>query len=321
MVTKTPAVAERKRTLRVLVVDGSAEDARRIRETVAEDGVFLATTARSGAEAAALLRDGSYDIALVAMEIWSDEDSPVARYFRERPGECAVLLLASADEPTAVAMLRLGTQETIPRSLIASQSLTERLAAAYDESRSLRRRDTMVRWLEREARTDHLTGMFNRRVFDERLREVCDDARRTDTPTTVIVGDLVDTRTVNEVHGHEAGDDLIRRAAQAISRCVRANDFAARVAGDDFGIILAGADFELGKLIARRIAQEVERLNAGEWRNLVPVTFTFGVATGRNCQPGELFVAADQAMHDNQPARPVVTMLWPRIETDGPSVA
>ena len=324
MPLNTTALAERRRTLRVLIVDPASDDARQIRELLGDRSGMLTSIARSSDEAARLLDDdGAFDVVLVAYEIWTDYDSAVSRTIREHRNDSVIILLTSGPEDLAeLPVLKLGAQDFINKHQFGDGSqLTARILAAYDESRSLRRRDTMVRWLEREARTDHLTGLYNRRVFDERLREVCDEARRSGLTTTLIIADIADIRSVNEAHGHEVGDDMIRRAAQAISRSVRGTDFAARVAGDDFGIILEGADFDLGRLITRRIAQQIERLNAGDWRHLVPVTLMFGVATGRNCQPGELFVAADQAMNDNKNSRPIVTMLWPRIDSDGPSVA
>ncbi len=321
MSSKATAVAERRRTLRVLIADTFPDDVRRIRELLGERGELLVTLARTPAEAGQLLAGGAFDVVLVGDSVWNDQEAPIARHLREHR-DITVILLAGDDPREPHPALKLGVHDVVNKSRLGdADQLSARVLAAYDESRSLRRRDTMVRWLEREARTDHLTGLYNRRVFDERLRDICDAARRSNAATTLIIADLADTRTVNESHGHEVGDDMIRRAAQGVARCVRGTDFAARIAGDDFGIILEGADLELGKLVARRIAQELERLNANEWCHLIPVTLTFGVATGRHCEPAELFAAAEQAMTNNKTNRPVVTMLWPRIDSDGPSVA
>jgi GGDEF domain-containing protein len=75
------------------------------------------------------------------------------------------------------------------------------------------------------------------------------------------------------------------------------------------------------RLIARRITHEVERLNGDEWGTRIPVTLSFGVATGRNCEPGELFAAADHQLSDHKLIRPVVTMLHNADDSDGPHVA
>lgn len=323
MLTKTVPAAEHRRVLRVLVVDPSVEDARRVHQLLQGGGEFAAHVARSTDEACLLLGGGAFDAALVDYELWSDRDGELARCIREEHGDMAVVLLTNGEnEREALPALKLGAHDFLSKQhLDDNEQLAARILAAVDESRASRRRDTMVRWLEREARTDHLTGMFNRRAFDERLREVCDAARPSNAPVTIVVVDIAGTRTVNDVHGHEIGDNLIRRAANGVARCVRACDFAARVGGDDFGIIIMDGDLALGRLIARRIAQEVERLNASDWDQLIPVTLTFGVASGRGCQPGELFAAADRQISDNKPMRPIVSVLCERDDPDDPFVA
>jgi diguanylate cyclase (GGDEF)-like protein len=233
-----------------------------------------------------------------------------------------VLLTSGENDRETLPALKLGAHDFLSKQhLEDGEQLATRILAAFEETRALRRRETMVRWLEREARTDHLTGLYNRRAFDERLRELCDGAKRTSEAVTLIVVDVAGTRTVNDIHGHEVGDDMIRRAGFAIARCIRGCDFAARIGGDDFGVILPGCDMELGLLIARRISHEAERLNGDEWDGRVPVALTFGVATGRNCDAGALFNAADQQLSDYKSARPVIAVLHRKDDSDGPYVA
>jgi diguanylate cyclase (GGDEF)-like protein len=323
MASKAAALAERKRVLRVLIVESDVDDVRRVRDLLAAKGDFVMHAARTIDEAQALLDDGMFDVALVDSAIWTSEGSALARHLRERRNDVAVVLLTNGDnEREALPALKLGAHDFISKAhMEEGGQLVLRIEGAYDENRSLRRRDTMVRWLEREARTDHLTGLYNRHAFDERLREACQQARDARRPVTVVMVDLCGTRIVNDVHGHDVGDDMIRRAALAIARCIRGGDTAARIGGDDFGIIIPDGDIALGRLIARRIAQEVERLNTNEWFDQVPVTLTFGVATGVSCEPSELFAAADQQLNDYKSVRPMISVLRRHEESNGPFVA
>jgi diguanylate cyclase (GGDEF)-like protein len=323
MLAKNTSILERQRVLRVLIVDPSVEDCRRVRELLQETGEFLTYVARDPEDARAQLASGSFDVALIEYGVWSEPDAELVRFLRERHSDVAVVLLISGEnEREALPALKLGAHDFLSKlHMQDSGQLAARILSAVAESHALRRRDTMVRWLEREARTDHLTGLHNRRAFDDCLREACDAARISGDPVTLVVVDIAGTRTVNDVHGHDTGDDMIRRAASAITRCVRGGDFAARVGGDDFGIVLADGDLELGRFIARRIAHEVERLNSGDWENQIPVSLTFGVASGRNCAPGELFSAADKQLSDYKSALPTITWLRERDDTDGPYVA
>ncbi len=323
MIARSAPPAEKRRVLRVLIVDDCIEDVRRVREVLHRGGEFVAHAARTIEEAQELLRDGSFDVALVDSALWSDPSAVLVRYLREHRNDVAVVLLTGGEnEREALPAMKLGAHDFFNKAhLDDGQQLVLRIVGAFEENRNLRRRDTMVRWLEREARTDHLTGLHNRHAFDERLQEVCDEARAERRPVTLLLLDIAGTRTVNEVHGHDAGDDMIRRTAAGISRCIRGSDFAARIGGDDFGVILPDGDLALGRLIARRIAHEIERLNGDEWADLVPVTVTFGMAAGLNCDPGQLFAAADQQLADHKSSRPIVNLFRGREEPHGPSVA
>jgi two-component system, cell cycle response regulator len=323
MLARNTIVPERHRMLRILVVDPSVDDSKRIRDLLQEQGEFVTHVARSSDEARALLSNGLFDVALIDAGMWNERETDLIRLVREEHSDVAIVLLTSGDnDRETLPGFKLGAHDFLNRQHLQDKDqLATRLLAAFEESRAMRRRDTMVRWLEREARTDHMTGLYNRRAFDDRLREVCDAARLSDEPITLIVVDVAGTRTVNEAHGHEAGDDMIRRAAAGITRSLRGCDFAARVGGDDFGVILPNSDMEFGRLIARRISHKIDRLNIEDWANQLPVSLTFGVATGKHCQPADLFNAADQQLSPYKTARPVITLWREQEESDGPDVA
>ena len=323
MVSNAVAIAERKRILRVLIIDPNVDDVRRVRDLLQAGGDFVTHSSRTVGEARELLDDGMFDVALVDSATWTSEGADLARYLRENRNDVAVVLLTNGEnEREALPALKLGANDFVSKAhLEDGAQLLLRIEGACEENRSLRRRDTMVRWLEREARTDHLTGLYNRHAFDERLAQACQEAREERRPVTVVMVDICGTRMVNEVHGHDVGDDMIRRAAQGISRCVRGGDTAARVGGDDFGIIVPDGDLALGRLVARRLAHEIERLNTTEWADRVPVTLSFGVATGIGCDPGELFAAADQQLSDYKSVRPMISVLRLHEESNGPFVA
>lgn len=323
MVMPAVAAIEHTRILRVLIIDSNVEDVRRVRELLAATGDFVTHTARTSDEACEMLADGMFDVALVDSGNWTVEGSELAKYLREHRNDVAVVLLTNGDnEREALPALKLGAHDFINKAhLEEGDQLVLRIEGAYDENRSLRRRDTMVRWLEREARTDHLTGLYNRHAFDERLREACARAKETEQPVTVVLVDICGTRIVNEVHGHDVGDDMIRRAAIAVAHCIRGADTAARIGGDDFGVIVPDGDIALGRLIARRIAHEIERMNSEERADQIPVSLTFGVATGVGCDPTDLFAAAEQQLTDYKAVRPMISVLRLRDESNGPSVA
>lgn len=322
MTPDTASMPAAPRTLRVLIADEDHEHARILRDMLQPYPRFLPHAARSIAEAERLAADGAFDVAIVAAPLWLDHGSTLVHTLREtRPDIAVVLLLDGQPGFEAIPSLKLGAHDFLTLGQFDATQLAIRLISAVEENRTLRRRDTMVRWLEREARTDHLTGLYNRHAFDEHLRETCANLRGSHRPVTLILADLVGTRLVNQAHGHDVGDDMLRRAASLISHAIRSGDFAARIGGDDFGIILPDADLSIGRLIARRIAQEAERRNLDQWADLVPVSLSFGVASGVDCTSEDLFAAAESQLAGRRPGAAILSILRRDGEPEGPSVA
>lgn len=173
MAVRVAPIADRKRILRVLIIDPNVEDVRRVRELLQSDGSFVSHSSRTVEEAQELLEGGMFDVALVDSTTWTTEGADLARHLRERRNDVAVVLLTNGEnEREALPALKLGANDFVSKAHLEDGSqLVLRIEGAFEENRSLRRRDTMVRWLEREARTDHLTGLFNRHAFDERLAQ------------------------------------------------------------------------------------------------------------------------------------------------------
>jgi diguanylate cyclase (GGDEF)-like protein/putative nucleotidyltransferase with HDIG domain len=125
-------------------------------------------------------------------------------------------------------------------------------------------------------RTDPLTGLFNRRAFEELLEMELERATRAGRPISVIVGDIDGFRAVNERHGHAAGDSALQAVAQNALKWKRRIDLAARIGGEEFALLLPETD-ERGAFI---VAERLRRATHRSFVEAAPgVTFSFGVAT------------------------------------------
>ena len=113
--------------------------------------------------------------------------------------------------------------------------------------------------LRRISITDSLSGLLNRRYFEERLAEEIERAKRYGEPFSLIILDIDNFKQFNDTYGHLVGDEALRSTALGIRRCIRTIDIAARYGGEEFGIILPQAEKEDVGAIGERIRQEIEQ--------------------------------------------------------------
>lgn len=143
-------------------------------------------------------------------------------------------------------------------------SLQERKAElvgliAHEAAISLRRRETLVQ-LERAALVDPLTGVANRRAFDAELPLALRRAGEGKYPLCLVALDLNDFKAVNDDLGHEAGDDVLVRAATSWAGVLRAGDLLARLGGDEFAVLLPHCDEPEMRLIVERLKRATPHL-------------------------------------------------------------
>ena len=148
---------------------------------------------------------------------------------------------------------------------------------------------------------DPLTGLLNRRYFDEAVETAFAAARRSGTPLSLIVLDLDRFSAVNNEHGHAVGDAVLRRVAQAMAATTRNGDILARYGGEEFVVIAPGADAEAAVVVAERIRAAVAASIADVEADLpgadIGVTISAGVASVIDELDGHaLFRAADSAL-------------------------
>jgi diguanylate cyclase (GGDEF)-like protein len=153
--------------------------------------------------------------------------------------------------------------------------------------------------VQRQASTDDLTGLVNRRRFIEALQAEIERARRFGSPLTVILADLDDFKRVNDELGHHAGDIVLRSFADLMRSHVREVDVPGRIGGEEFAIVLPETDADGAASVAERMrhALEAVSLPVDDDRS-IRVTASFGVAGLQTAQSGDdLLRAADAALY------------------------
>lgn len=189
---------------------------------------------------------------------------------------------------------------------LASPQLTHVIQeneALRQEIDSLRQKVTELSSLVELAMVDWLTGLPNRRYFDQRINEeIARGRRHPDQIFSMLLIDVNDFKKVNDTFGHAAGDDLLKWIAGFLERSLRDDDVCCRMAGDEFIVILPNTDQQQAHQLVERLRQLLASVN----QDLeVPLGLSIGAATfsddGNSVE--DLFKVADAAMYTDKRAQ------------------
>ena len=265
---------------RVLLVDDRRSSYERIAMTLATEAtVELETSAQEATFRAA---EGNYDLVLVNLSLAEFDALRLCSLLRsiERTRTLPILLITEPDE---MARLERGLDLGVNDYLIRPVDRQELLARARTQIRRKRYtdrlRDTVQQTLEL-AVIDALTGLHNRRYLDGHLANAIERALTRSTDLALLILDIDFFKKINDSHGHDAGDAVLREFSQRVARNLRSVDLACRYGGEEFVIIMPETDRQLALLVAERlrskIADEPFAIQGGV--RFIDVTVSIGLA-------------------------------------------
>lgn len=241
--------------------------------------------------------------------VGSDEADVVGRTVREVRGEAIYatlephVLRALAGEPTSFeGQAEVGGRHFhFQTSYIPERDARGEVCGFFALTFDITRLKHAEAQLEREARFDPLTGVANRRQFEERLALAIARGRHQPVALAVLYLDIDFLKPINDRHGHAAGDRVIRSFAERVSRCVRDADLVARIGGDEFVVLGEHLTAEAANEAAEHTAREViavmaEPVMFGD----IPLKFStsIGIAVTQSMQQaGDLIAEADRALY------------------------
>jgi diguanylate cyclase (GGDEF)-like protein len=174
------------------------------------------------------------------------------------------------------------------------------IAFAYEYTREDGRKEllNLSRKLDQLSRKDELTGLSNRRDIVESLRNEVNRFERSGHSFSVLIADIDHFKIVNDTHGHDYGDYVLRQVASTLSKNTQKRDTVARWGGEEFLILLPETNIHQAVKSARRLQQAIENLSIAYNNRSVAITISIGVA---EYQPGvtlnELINAADKLLY------------------------
>ena len=181
--------------------------------------------------------------------------------------------------------------EARPDIIADLQRITEATHRLVDLVASLEAEVASARNL---ASVDPLTGIANRRAFFELAERSFDDG----APMCLLLLDVDKFKDINDAYGHLVGDEVLKAVVERFQRAVRDGDTLARLAGDEFVLLLPDATYDVAMAVAARLRQKVSRQPVHTSAGLVPVTVSMGVAERRgHLSLKALVESADEAMY------------------------
>jgi diguanylate cyclase (GGDEF)-like protein len=208
----------------------------------------------------------------------------------------------------------------------ALRSLLRRIGFAEERTKeaelrasenALQFKDDLVK-LQKMADTDYLTGLMNRRAFLAVADDTVEFCRRYKRGMATLMIDIDHFKKINDVHGHAAGDDAIKRIAGIINQSIRTTDKAARFGGEEFVVLLREIDQETALLLAERIRLSIEQTTINHGETSIAATVSIGVAINaegdRDVQ--DMIERADQSLYVAKKTGRNRTFLMPAKEQD-----
>ncbi len=188
--------------------------------------------------------------------------------------------------------------QTTKKMVEYNQSLETQLNTSSTQMSELRQNLDAVR---KEAMTDSLTGLSNRKAFDEYLEAAINDAKEASGRLTLVMMDIDHFKKFNDTYGHLIGDQVLRLVARSLRDGIKGRDLAARYGGEEFAIILPDSGVDAGVIVGNALRSVVERkevINRTTGETLGQITLSVGVAEYNGSEEAESLVRrADEALY------------------------
>ena len=221
-------------------------------------------------------------------------DGPSAKLYAEVTGMLARFSKAVEVQEIELPSTRVETEQALRLALIAMTEAQKRI----------QRQEVRINELESLSQTDELTGLTNRRGFDEDFRKGLAHAKRAQQGGILLMIDLDRFKFVNDTYGHAAGDALLQAVAAVLKADVRETDTVARIGGDEFAVLMPDLDATDGKARADRLASRLNGHMVDYLGSAIRIEASVGMFSYDGTAPASHVLAeADRNMYQEKSSR------------------
>ncbi|MCC0033682.1 MAG: PleD family two-component system response regulator [Hoeflea sp.] len=227
--------------------------------------------------------DKPYELVIVSSSLEDYDPLRLCSQLRslERTRFIPMLVVAEqGEEDLVIRALELGVNDYLLRPLDPNELVARSVTQIRRKRYSDRLRASLSQSVE-FAVTDALTGLNNRRYLDTHLATLVDRSNRRGRPLSVLITDIDFFKSINDTHGHEGGDDVLREFARRVRGAVRGADLACRYGGEEFVVVMPDTTFEIAAQVAERLRDAVAGapFSISASGAAAPVTTSVGIAT------------------------------------------
>jgi two-component system cell cycle response regulator len=286
---------------RILLVDDQRSNVERIRKQVR--GVFDLICENDPQAVMRRCADEVFDCVLINLNMRSQDSLRLCSQMRslEKTRMLPILVLADeSDEQRIMRALDLGVNDyickPIDRNELMARMHTQVLRKRYTEAL----RNSIQHSMEL-AVVDGLTRLYNRRYMGAHLDSLLAAAKKKEKPVSVLLMDIDFFKSVNDTHGHDAGDEVLQEFANRMRKNCRGIDLVCRYGGEEFVVVMPDTDMALAGIVAERIRKKVaeKAFIIHKGRQMIDVTVSIGLASVENgaMTQDELLKQADNALY------------------------
>jgi two-component system cell cycle response regulator len=196
--------------------------------------------------------------------------------------------------------LEIGVNDYLIRPIDPNELLARVRTQVKKKRYAERLRDNVQMSIE-AAITDALTGLHNRRYMESHLGTLAEQAAVRGRPLSILILDIDFFKSINDTHGHSAGDEVLKEFSRRLKKAVRGIDLACRYGGEEFVVVMPDTDIAMATVVAERLRRRIaaEPFPINQNTRTVQATISIGIAAMRSAEdlPSTIIKRADQALY------------------------
>ena len=287
--------------IKILSVEDSDDDFKVINTLLSKNDHIGLNRTRSIEEAMLLLEKGVFDLIFLDYMLPDGTGLDFLKMMGKKDCKIPVVIITGhGDETIASQIIQAGACDYLPKDMVSEQALYRIITNTLEKTRLKKEVHEAVKQIAEMSVKDSLTGLYNRRYFEEALEREVSRARRYETNLTLCMMDLDHFKQINDTHGHPAGDLVLSEFGRMLREWIRQSDQVCRYGGEEFSVLFPNSDSQKVGGVCERFRKMLARHIFTYDSKQFQVTVSIGIASisdFSSISPEKLVYVADKALY------------------------